>query len=169
MRITQGYSIVLLYLVIAIGACTTTDKKMERSEDETLILAAREGSNKAIEMKDTVALGNSWTEDYHIITSRNAETSGRAANIKRFAAEFTSRPDVIYVRTPATIEVFSAWNMASENGTWVGHWTENELRIELRGSYYAKWHKIKGEWLIRAEIFTPLSCKGGEFCDKSPI
>ncbi len=158
----------MFYLIIVIS-CTNTEKRMERSEDENLIRTARERSNNAIERKDTVALGAAWTEDYHIITSRNAETSGRAANIKRFAAEFTSRPDVLYIRTPSKIEVFPQWNMAAENGTWFGQWTEKGSRIELTGTYYAKWHKVKGEWLIRAEIFTPLSCSGGEFCEKSPI
>jgi ketosteroid isomerase-like protein len=159
--------VVTLICVITIFSCE--QKKMERPDDEKLIWEVRQRSNQAIAKKDTVALGNAWTDDYHIITSRNAEASGRAANITRFAAEFKSKPDVIYIRTPTALEVFAAWKMASETGTWVGRWTDNGARIELQGTYYAKWHKINGEWLIRAEIFTPLSCSGGEFCDKSPI
>jgi ketosteroid isomerase-like protein len=138
------------------------------SEAELKIRMSRQKSNEAIANHDTAALARSWTTDYHIITSRNNEASGRKANADRFAAEFLSKPDVIYVRTPHSIKVFEQWGMASENGTWIGHWTEDGRPGELSGTYFAKWHRIEGQWLIRAEIFVPLKCEG-EFCKNSPI
>ncbi len=138
-------------------------------EETDKIRAAREFSNQAIEHKDTAALASIWTIDYHLISSRNREGSGRAANRDSFFKEFSDKPDVIYVRTPGRISVFEQWNMASETGTWVGHWTEKGAQIELNGNYFAKWHKVNGAWLIRAEVFVPLMCKGGDFCDRSPI
>ena len=86
--------------------------------------------------------------------------------LARFAADAA---DVIYVRTPDVIRVFPEWKMASETGTWVGRWSQDKDKIELSGTYFAKWHKVKGAWLIRAEIFVPLRCTGGKYCDQGPI
>ena len=95
--------------------------------------------------------------------------SGKNTNRERMESEFSSKSDVLYVRTPQTVQVFEAWGMASESGTWTGSWTENGQKIELTGTYMAKWHKLDGSWLIRAEVFVPLTCSGGAYCDKSPI
>ncbi|NOT76383.1 MAG: nuclear transport factor 2 family protein [Cyclobacteriaceae bacterium] len=142
---------------------------MEMSPDEDLIRTERTRSNDAIQKKDTATLASIWTTDYHCITSRNFQASGRNENRDRFASEFIAKPDVIYIRTPEKIEIFPTWKMAAENGTWVGRWTEKGAKIEISGTYYAKWHKLNGQWMIRAEIFTPLKCTGGEFCDQPPI
>ncbi len=156
-------------------ACESS-KRPRKNDDEGQIRAARELSNNAIAVRDTLALASVWTEDYHVITSRNAEASGRAANIARFKSEYSSKPDVIYVRTPARIDIFSKWSMAAESGTWIGRWTESgrppdgqEERVVLQGRYFAKWHKTNGKWMIRAEIFVPLNCSGDEFCGRAPI
>jgi len=137
--------------------------------EETQIRDRRQISNDAIAAKDTAALARVWTLDYHVVTSRNAEVSGRKANAERFAQEFASKPDIIYVRAPEKIKVFIKWNMASELGNWVGHWTEDGKLVELKGTYLAKWHKVNGEWMIRAEIFVPVSCIGGKICDETIV
>jgi ketosteroid isomerase-like protein len=160
---------IVLSLVIVQLSCTKFSSSMEKNPEEDLIRAARAISNRAIEKKDVDSLASIWASDYHVITSRNSEVSGRVANRERFANEFNSKPDVLYVRTPDVFQVFSQWNMASETGHWVGHWTENGKLIELTGTYLAKWHKVKGSWQIRAEIFVPLTCSGGEYCDRSPL
>lgn len=159
--------IIILLTSSTIVSCNR-QPKMAGDPEEVLIRSARQVSNEAIAKKDTAMLVSVWTLDYHLVTSRNFERSGRIANRDWFASEYTSKPDVIYVRTPETIQVFSKWNMASESGTWVGRWTDQGEPCELSGSYFAKWHKVNGRWLIRAEVFVPLSCSG-KFCEKSPI
>ncbi|MBS1543338.1 MAG: nuclear transport factor 2 family protein [Bacteroidetes bacterium] len=139
------------------------------NENERSIRAARTELNKAIAAHDTVTLAKYWTDDYNIVSSRNSHRTGKALNIRFFTEEFDAKPDVVYIRNTDKIEVFEPWNMAAENGHWEGTWTENGSPIKLTGSYYAKWHKVGGQWLIRAEIFVPLSCSGGELCSKSPI
>lgn len=109
------------------------------------------------------------TEDYHVITSRNAESSTAKAMAERLFADMQVKPDLIYVRTPSAVDVYEKWKMAGESGTWVGSWTENNQKIQLSGTYYAKWHKVDEQWLIRAEIFTPLTCSGGAYCDSPPF
>ena len=136
--------------------------------DEQQIRAIRAQSNQAIAAQDSIRIADYWTEDFVVITSRNLEIQGREENRKSFAKEFKTRKNVRYVRTPETIRIFESWNMASETGTWTGEWQEPDGQVKLDGTYYAKWHKIRGGWKIRAEVFTPLACSGSNFCNVMP-
>jgi ketosteroid isomerase-like protein len=157
-------------LSIAFFSCSKNNEStFSNSNDVDLINAIRKTSNQAIADHDTTVLASSWTADYHMITSRNSEVSGRKSATLRFADEFKMRPDVVYIRTSDKIEVFSQWNMASEQGHWTGSWKEGNDQINISGSYFAKWHKINGTWFIRAELFVPLKCAGGKFCEQSPL
>lgn len=139
-------------------------------EDEVSIRQVRESSNVAIEAHDTVALAAALTPDYTVVTSRNAVSMERRVLFIRLAEDWLKKPDLVYRRTPERVDVNPAWRMAGETGSWVGTWTEaNGEMIRLSGTYYAKWHNVDGRWLIRAEIFTPLRCEGGEYCRHSPI
>jgi hypothetical protein len=84
------------------------------------------------------------------------------------AAQFKNRPDTVYVRTPAAIEVYPAWAVASERGEWTGKWTEPDGKLEIGGTYQAQWRKINGQWLIQAELFVPTHCKGAKYCTQRP-
>lgn len=159
----------LILIGLATGWSGCQPGRMAEEGDEHVIRITRDASNKAIAEHDTVALARTLAEDYHVITSRNGEAAGRAAMLERFKDDFSTRPDIIYIRTADQVDVFAEWKMAAESGTWVGHWTENGERVELTGRYFAKWHKIKGQWMIRAEIFVPLTCAGNEFCKKAPV
>jgi hypothetical protein len=151
-------------LTLLIVAC-----RPDMSVDEKSIRAVRELSNRAIAAHDTATLLLTLTPDYHVITSRNAESSTAKAMAERLFADMQAKPDLIYVRTPSAIDVFQGWKMASESGTWTGSWTENGEKIQLTGTYYAKWHKVGDQWLIRAEIFTPVNCVGGAYCEPQPF
>lgn len=93
----------------------------------------------------------------HAVTSNN-----------RMAAQFARRPDTRWVRTPDTIVVFAAWDVASERGHWVGTWTEPDGPLVIRGSYAAQWRRQDGTWRIQAELFVPLDCEGGAYCRARP-
>jgi ketosteroid isomerase-like protein len=157
------------YLLLFLFFVQCSDNKDTASEDEELIHQARLKSNDAIARQDTTALAEVWTNDYHLISSRNFEISGMKNNRHYFAKEFASKKKLLYVRTTTKVEVFVNWNMASENGTWTGEWLEPDGLVKLTGTYFAKWHKINNEWKIRAEIFVPLSCTGSSFCKKKPF
>ena len=103
--------------------------------DEQLIRAARERSNAAIARHDLDAIGGVWLDDVHVLSSTSAQTAGKNANRERMAAQFKSRPDTVYVRTPVSIEVYAAWNVASERGAWTGKWTEPDGVVEIGGTY----------------------------------
>ena len=159
-------ALILILLGCAFTYCT--QQKAFFSEDEKQIREFRQQSNEAIANHDSIAVANYWTEDFHVISSRNFEVAGREANRQLFAQEFKTKKDVLYVRTSNNVQVFKEWNMASESGTWTGQWQEPDGMVMLSGNYYAKWHKINGSWKIRAEVFSPLTCLGSKFCDEHP-
>lgn len=138
-------------------------------EDETEIRRIRELSNTAIAAHDTAAFQQSLSPDYIIVSSRNFQV-GKRENVITLGQDMSAKPDLVYRRTPQTINIYPQWKMASESGAWRGSWTEpNGDKIELTGTYYAKWHKLSDGWKIRAEIFTPLTCTGGKYCDQGPL
>ena len=160
---------ILLMGIVATLFTYCTPISSPNSKDEAQIRAIRPESNQAIANHDSVAVAEFLTEDFHIVSSRNSELSGRESMRQSFAQEFKLKGDVVYVRTPITIQVYEDWDMASESGTWIGQWQESDDLVKLTGSYYAKWHKLNGAWKIRAEIFTPLACEGSKFCDQKPV
>lgn len=157
----------LLSLLVFLANCKTVQPAP--SPDEMAIRNARLSSNAAIASKDTNAIAKYWADDYHLVSSRNSEVAGRIKNRHNFATELYTKKEVLYVRSSQKVDVYAPWNMAAETGVWTGQWREPDGLVQLKGSYLAKWHKINGEWKIRAEIFVPLSCTGSSFCDKKPF
>ena len=136
--------------------------------DDAAIRAARAQSNQAIAERDVAGIARHWMPDVHIVTSTSAQGTGRETNGKRMADQFTRRPDTLYVRTPATVDVFAAWGVASERGEWTGRWTEPDGVVQVRGTYLAQWRKVSGTWLIQAEVFVPTACRGSQYCAAHP-
>ena len=100
-----------------------------QSPDGKMIRDSRAASNAAIAKHDTAGIARFWMDDIHITTSTSAQAAGRAANAERMTQQFQRRPDTTYVRTPSTIDVFSDWAVASEQGEWVGRWTEPDGKV----------------------------------------
>jgi ketosteroid isomerase-like protein len=136
--------------------------------DEQRIREARDRSNAAIAAHDTAAMARLWMEDLHVVASTSDQIAGRAENARRFAQQFASRPDLIYVRRPTTVEVFAPWDVAAERGEWTGRWTDAAGVVEIGGTYLAQWRKVGGEWFIRAEVYVPLRCTGHPYCSRRP-
>lgn len=148
--------------------CAVDRPEAQASADERLIREARSRSNAAIAAHDTTAIGREWMSDLHVASSTSTQIQGRQANQQRMAEQFKNRPDTIWVRTPATIEVYSPWNVASERGEWVGRWTEPDGKLEIGGTYLAQWRKVNGQWLIQAELYVPTQCRGSTYCTRRP-
>jgi ketosteroid isomerase-like protein len=135
--------------------------------DEELIRRARQASNEAIRAHDDEAVASFFTDDYSLVSSANLQIAGKDQNHENFAKQFEERPDVVYVRTPRELGFYTPWGMAYEIGAWEGSWRESG-RIEIGGTYLAKWYKVSGRWLIRAEVFVPTHCEGSGYCDARP-
>jgi uncharacterized protein (TIGR02246 family) len=138
------------------------------SGDEAQIRARRAASNEAIAGHDTAGIGAILAPDVIVVTSNSIHREGRDANVASFAEQFRTRPDVVYRRTPDEVRVFAPWLMAAERGRWTGSWTDGDGKIRLTGSYYAKWRKVDGQWLVESETYTPETCTGGAYCTRVP-
>ena len=136
--------------------------------DEQLIRDARARSNTAIAAHDLAGIAREWLDDVHVVASTSAQAAGRDTNRQRMAAQFTNRPDTIYVRRPTTIDVYAPWGVASERGEWTGRWTEPDGVLDIGGTYLAQWRKVNGAWLIQAELFVPTHCGGANYCRTRP-
>ena len=141
---------------------------LSAQSDELRIRDARARSNAAIAAHDIDGVSRFWMDNFNIVTSTGAIDSGRDLNRARFAGLFKERPDVVYVRTPEVVEVFEAWNVASERGRWTGQWTQSDGVTRISGTYLAQWRKVNGEWLIQAELFVPTECAGSSYCRRHP-
>lgn len=139
-----------------------------QSSDEQAIREARARSNTAIAAHDAAALANGWATDVSIVSSTGAQAVGRDANRERFAQQFTTRPGLIYIRRPTTIDVYAPWDVASERGEWTGRWTEADGAVEIGGTYLVQWRRLDGRWLIQAELYVPTRCSGSAYCTRRP-
>lgn len=147
---------------------TATAAAQSAGAGEADIRAARAASNAAIAAHDVPGIARHWMADVSIVTSTSAQGVGPDVNGQRMAQQFARRPDTIYVRTPDTVDVFAAWNVASERGTWTGRWTEPDGMVQIAGTYLAQWRKLNGAWRIQAELFVPTTCTGSAYCAAHP-
>lgn len=150
------------------GALSPMTQSPPQIDEAAVIRAARESSNAAIARHDVPGIAQHWTTDVHIVTSTSAQGSGRDVNGQRMAQQFERRPDTVYVRTPASVDVFRAWDVASERGEWTGRWTEPDGVVDVSGTYLAQWRKVDGTWLIQSELFVPTRCRGSKYCAAHP-
>jgi ketosteroid isomerase-like protein len=155
-------------LICLATTCSSGEIGARQQSDEELIRAARARSNQAIAAHDLDGIARAWMTDVHVVSSTSAQTAGREQNRQRMATQFTNRPDTVYVRRPATIDVYPAWSVASERGEWTGRWTEPDGTLEIGGTYLAQWRKAEGQWLIQAELFVPTRCTGSAYCRRRP-
>ncbi len=149
-------------------ALVCTGSRIGAQTDEQAIRDVRARSNAAIAAHDLAGLARPWMNDVHVVSSTSAQGAGIQANQQRMARQFETRPDTIYVRTPATIDIYPPWNVASERGTWVGRWTEPDGKLDIGGTYLAQWRKVSGQWLIQAELYVPTHCRGARYCNQRP-
>ncbi len=121
--------------------------------DELSIRTTREASNSAIVNQDIEAFIMTLMPDYHVVTAANMQLSGHEDQRRMMKSLFRKYPDAIYVRTPLKIDVNPAADTAAETGSWTGTWTQSGKLKELQGSYFSKWTRLNGVWLIQAEVF----------------
>lgn len=159
-RLTRTCCAAALFAAASLGAQTP--------DDERAIRAARDRSNRAIAAHDLDAVASVWLPEFHSVASTNAQANGRDAARANFAQYFANRPDVVYLREPASITVNSAWGQAGENGRWSGSWTQPDGVTRVGGIYFAKWKKVDGKWMLLAEVFVQTRCSGTKYCDAPP-
>ncbi len=124
------------------------------------VRSLRKQSNAAIARHDVEAVVSFLDVEYQVTVGSGDLFHGRAEERERWRAEFARAGDVLYVRTPESVEVSSSGERAAEIGVWVGSWTTPNGPRRVGGRYAAHWRRVGGSWKIRAELFVTLRCEG---------
>ena len=113
--------------------------------------------NRALADMDLSAIGPLLAPAAILVTgSDSGVINGRKAQLMAWKREFASPGRIIYVRMPTSITVSPTEPIAMEQGEWKGVAANTEDPV-ASGIYSAKWRKLRGEWLIEAEIFVTLA------------
>ena len=142
----------LLYLVVSppiLGQSAADEIRSLRSQ-----------SNAAIARHDVKGIVDLLDVEYQITTGSGTLSQGRSAESEAWATVFARAADIVYVRTPVSIEVSSSGGRAAETGTWTGSWSTSSGLQRVGGRYAAYWRLVDGKWRIRSELFVTLSCAG---------
>lgn len=164
----RSWRLLLLGLGVFLAADAARAQGTDASRAAREIRRLRQSSNAAIAKHDTAGLGAILAPNVIVVSSNSAHIDGRETNVQRFADQFRNRPDVTYARTPSSVQVFTAWRMASEQGRWVGSWTDAEGKVTIGGTYFAKWRQLNGAWRVESETYVPEHCRGTSYCTTVP-
>jgi ketosteroid isomerase-like protein len=128
--------------------------------DQTAIRAARTAQNAAIAAGDLDRVAAFWTEDVTVRRALGQALSGRAAARQALEPAAASASRLIYQRFTKDVDVSAQWPLAFETGTWEGRLGTVTGPVVIAGRFSAQWVKRGGQWLIRSEVFTALTCSG---------
>jgi len=133
--------------------------------DETIIRDSRAASNEALAAHNGAAFAQILKDDVVVTAASGKVTQGRKEVQDGIEARWKAQPDLVFVRTPASIEISRSDPAASERGTWTGHTTTPAGPADWRGDYLAVWRKTTTgaglpSWTIASEVFVPLDCTG---------
>src|SRR5690348_5214014 len=117
----------------------------------------RAAFNRALADMDLSAIGPPLSPGAILITgSDSGVITGRKAQLMAWKREFASPERPNYVRMASSLIVSPVEPIAMEQGEWNGLAADTQ-EPAASGIYSAKWRKLRGEWLIEAEIFVTLA------------
>jgi ketosteroid isomerase-like protein len=146
--------------IVAVAAVTLAHSPVCADDAAESFRQLRAQSNAAIARHDSAEIGSFLAPDYVVSISSGVIERSRDAHVASFAQHFVDYPDVVYVRTPASIRISGAYALAIEHGTWTGTRTTRNGRLENGGDYTAAWKLTESGWKIYSEIFVGLYCNG---------
>jgi hypothetical protein len=148
------------HFVVAALLCLVAAPPILGQSPADKIRSLRTQSNAAIARHDVKGIVALLDVEYQITTGSGALSQDRSAESEAWAKEFARAADLVYVRTPASIDVSSSGGRAAETGTWTGSWSTPGGLRKVGGRYAAYWRLVDGNWRIRSELFVTLSCAG---------
>ena len=134
-------------------------------KDETVIGDSRAASNEALAAHNAAAFAQILKDDVNVTAASGKVIQGRKAMQEEIEARWKAQPDLVFVRTPTSIEISRSDPAASEHGRWTGHATTPAGPADWRGDYLAVWRKTVTSaglpsWTISSEVFVALDCTG---------
>lgn len=150
-------------LALLLGACAYLPAPLKRSVAVGEVEKQREHFNQIVAFRRMAELGALVTDDVEWI-SPSRVVSGRKNLVRAQETRVKKDPDLVQIFTTERVQRHPDWPVAAESGRWSESWQEQGEAIEMSGSYYALWTLKDGQWRLRSQILTPLSCKGEKFC-----
>ena len=149
------------HVAVAVTVLSIASIAVAQSDSDTeQIRSVRAEYNYAIARHDVPAIISFFDDEYQITTSLgqlSQDIEGEAVDWREL---FASRKDLLYVRSPESIEVSKNYPLAAEIGTWVGTWSTSQGPVRTGGRYTAMWRQADGMWKVRSELFVALYCNG---------
>jgi ketosteroid isomerase-like protein len=135
------------------------------AQAEQQIRAQRAAFNRAIAKGDLAAIGAVLADNAQIITGADSLVfNGKADELRLWREDLAAPSRGIYVRTPDRIALSPVAPTAMETGHYKGVDTKS-AKDWSSGTYFAKWRRIDGQWLIESETYMTAAC-GGIYCPK---
>jgi ketosteroid isomerase-like protein len=132
----------------------------QHDSDVEQIRETRAAFNDAIARHDVPGIVSFLDNEYQITTSLGQLLQDRDGEAESWRELIASRQDVLYVRTPESIEISADYPLAAETGSWVGTWSTSRGPVRTGGRYSAMWRQVDGAWKVRSELFVALYCDG---------
>ena len=160
----------LFLLLVLLTNHVVADDGAEKMESaESAIRDVREKFNLAIKSKNVDAIKPLFAPNYHIVTGRSVQHHGTENEYQNWKTLFADDPSFICDREPREIRTNPDWGLAEELGNWRCNYTVAGKKINASGVYAAKWQRAEnGAWLLQSEVFTTMTCNGGESGCKRP-
>ena len=153
----------ILFLIVASAFAHSQSAQPATSGSADQIRSMRREVDNAFQHHDPKQLATLFSPDCHF-TAPSIHIDGSDALERSHESLFLKRPDVILTHHANRIVVNENWDVASEQGEWVEHWTDKDGVTELRGTYLAMWKRGNSHWLQYAEIIVPETCTGSSYC-----
>ena len=148
-------------IAVAVTILLIASITVARSDSDTeQISNVRAEYNDAIERHDVPAIISFFDDEYQITTSLGQLSQDIEGEAVDWREQFASRKDLLYVRSPESIEISKDYPLAVEIGTWVGTWSTGHGPVHTGGRYTAMWREVDGMWKVRSELFVALYCDG---------
>jgi len=150
------------YLVVAAFTFSpaATVAIAQNDSDIEQIRIARAEYNDAIARHGVTRIVSFLDEEYQITTSLGQLLQDRDGEAAAWQELIQSREDLLYLRSPESIEISADYPLAAEVGTWVGTWSTDQGKVRTGGRYAAMWRLVSGAWKVRSELFVALYCDG---------
>lgn len=154
LRVCLGFFLIL---------CGTQAPAQSPKGPDAPVRAAREGFNRAIELRNAPLIGTFLAPAYSVVNGRGDKLTGRDEEVRRWAGRFRADRRLTFRRTPSDVIVNAEWGIAHETGEWSGSFTSAAQTVRTSGVYSARWQRSEGgRWLVDSEIFVTLKCEGPE-------
>ena len=120
------------------------------------IRARRKLTNKLIAAHEAERLRPFLLPDVKLTTGDGTLILGAQAVVEAFAGQFADPAFVTYIRAAETVELDQDEARAAESGRWTALWKGGDGDPTMGGTYLAVWQKVRGQWVIEAELFVTL-------------